>query len=415
MATWSSPSVVNGAWPLTSFQGGAALGSQPQWSPLSVPFNHLVVPGGGGGVWLDTQKLGKTTNLSPLCTWMLKVSWTRRQIWRISYMKKTSTFAASRRHTFSPANPSKWEAISASGQTEQTDTKEEYWLLSKQHQRLSDRHSQGRYEYQVLKIQAGAQDIQLTPTAPTTSLYLLIPSTQKSPALSQLVTLMATHGAGDISKRTEKVKRRTGKVRTIRCWSIAPQTSPPSTPNDGKPYPLQTLLSAPKICMGASEVRKESNWVEVTRPLACVSETASWSQHRSYLSMVELQEGQLDFLVPKKANSHQTVSLTSCVVKTMEKIANEHQNWYLETDDLLVPEQAGFWQFYSTEDQATYLFQEEWHYQQQSNWIKSYLYNCRARVYVDRCHSKNILLSHGVQQGGVLSPPLLLLFINDLV
>ena len=63
--------------------------------------------------------------------------------------------------------------------------------------------------------------------------------------------------------------------------------------------------------------------------------------------------------VPKKANSYRPVSLTRCVrvVKTMERIVNERLKWYLETEDLLAPEQAGFRQCRST-DQATYLSQE---------------------------------------------------------
>ena len=49
------------------------------------------------------------------------------------------------------------------------------------------------------------------------------------------------------------------------------------------------------------------------------------------------------------------------------------------------------------------------------NWIKSYLYKRRAKVSVDRIHSKKFLLGHCVPLGGVLSPTLFLLFINDLV
>ena len=107
--------------------------------------------------------------------------------------------------------------------------------------------------------------------------------------------------------------------------------------------------------------------------------------------------------------------------------------------------------FRSTEDQATYLSQEiEDAFQEQKlvlvSWIdlqkefdkvwiegllvkllrngiasnifsriKSYLYNRRARVSVDRVHSKKILLRHGFPQGGVISPTLFLIFINDLV
>ena len=116
---------------------------------------------------------------------------------------------------------------------------------------------------------------------------------------------------------------------------------------------------------------------------------------------------------PKEANSYRPLSLTSCVVKTMKRIVNERLKWYLETENLLAPEQAGFRQFRSTEDQATYLSQEiEDAFQEQKlvllswidlqkafdkvwmegllvkllgngiasnmfNWIKSYLYNRR--------------------------------------
>ena len=48
-------------------------------------------------------------------------------------------------------------------------------------------------------------------------------------------------------------------------------------------------------------------------------------------------------------------------------------------------------------------------------WIKSYLHNRRARVVIDNTKSKKILLRHGVPQGGVISPTLFLVFINDLI
>ena len=49
------------------------------------------------------------------------------------------------------------------------------------------------------------------------------------------------------------------------------------------------------------------------------------------------------------------------------------------------------------------------------NWFKSYIYNCRARVSVDRVHSKKFLLRQGVPQEGALSSTLYLFFINGLV
>ena len=83
--------------------------------------------------------------------------------------------------------------------------------------------------------------------------------------------------------------------------------------------------------------------------------THSWEQEvllqiwREAIMIPILKKGK----VPKKANNYRPVSLTSCVAKAKERIVNERLKSYLKSEDLLVPEQAGFWRFLSTEDQAT--------------------------------------------------------------
>ena len=42
----------------------------------------------------------------------------------------------------------------------------------------------------------------------------------------------------------------------------------------------------------------------------------------------------------------------------MERVVNQRLKWYLDTNDILAPEQAGFLQFHATEDQTTYLVHE---------------------------------------------------------
>ena len=53
--------------------------------------------------------------------------------------------------------------------------------------------------------------------------------------------------------------------------------------------------------------------------------------------------------------SYRPISLTSCLCKTMERIINLRLKFHLESRKFLAPQQAGFRQCYSTEDQTTYL------------------------------------------------------------
>ena len=129
-----------------------------------------------------------------------------------------------------------------------------------------------------------------------------------------------------------------------------------------------------------------------------------------------------------RAVSYRPISLTSCVCKTMERMVNLRMQWFLETKNVLAPEQAGFRQYRSTEDQTTHLaqaiedafqakkvmlatfidfqkaFDKVWKdgllvklqrsgiHGNMYRWTKSYLHNRRARVLVNGECGKKVLL-----------------------
>ena len=54
-------------------------------------------------------------------------------------------------------------------------------------------------------------------------------------------------------------------------------------------------------------------------------------------------------------NSYRPISLLSCVCKLMERIINSRLMWHLE--EKLLPQQAGFRKYMSTEDQVAHIAQ----------------------------------------------------------
>jgi ribonuclease HI len=149
--------------------------------------------------------------------------------------------------------------------------------------------------------------------------------------------------------------------------------------------------------------------------------------------------------------SYRPISLLSCTGKLMERIINTRLIWHLESNKLLADEQFGFRKSRSTEDQVTYLtqciedaFDEKKHALvvwvdlqnafdkvwtdkllvklvekkvtgRMATWIKTWLEKRTAVVRSNGHTSKKMKIKNGVPQGGILSPILFLIYIDDLM
>ena len=153
---------------------------------------------------------------------------------------------------------------------------------------------------------------------------------------------------------------------------------------------------------------------------------------------------------PMEKTSYRPISLLSCLGKTLERIINKRLMWHLETNNLITKEQTAFRKNRNTEDQLIYLAQSiENAFQEKKktiatfldlskafdkvwkkglllklltsgiagrmfNWIQNFLCHRTAKVKLHGNLSHKIKIREGVPQGGVISPTLFVIFINDI-
>ena len=153
---------------------------------------------------------------------------------------------------------------------------------------------------------------------------------------------------------------------------------------------------------------------------------------------------------PKQKTSYRPISLLSCLGKTLERMVNKRLMWHLETNNLITKEQTAFRKNRNTEDQLIHLaqsienafqdghkvvatfidltkaFDKVWKQGlllklqtagvkgKMFKWVKSFLSHRMARVKLNGALSQKVTLKEGVPQGGVISPTLFIVYINDI-
>ena len=152
----------------------------------------------------------------------------------------------------------------------------------------------------------------------------------------------------------------------------------------------------------------------------------------------------------KDPNSYGPISLLSCLGKLLDRVINRRLISFLEERKILSPTQTGYRKHKSTEDQLALIAQEiENAFQEKKKsclcffdltkafdkvwregllrkilengvsgrmyrWIRRFLHDGSARVKLDGHLSKSVKMRKGVPLGGVISPTLLLLYINNI-
>nr|KAG5694925.1 hypothetical protein BaRGS_025086 [Batillaria attramentaria] len=124
---------------------------------------------------------------------------------------------------------------------------------------------------------------------------------------------------------------------------------------------------------------------------------------------------------PAKKTSYRPISLLSCLGKTLERMINKRLMWHLESNNLITKEQTAFRKNRSTEDQLVYLAQSiENAFQEKKKVVATFIDLSKAfdkvtaRVKLDSSLSHTVKIREGVPKGGVISPTLFVVFINDI-